>query len=209
MNNYKKIFQELEKHHQNTMLEQFSHYTAFQRLVMVLLSARSKDSTLIPIMQDFFKRYPEPKDVIKLSQKQLEKEFYKIGFYHNKAKNVKELSKIVIEKYHNKIPQTLEELTSLPGVGRKTANCVLAYVFKKPAICVDIHVHRISNRIGFFITKEPQETEKALTKIVEQKDWCKINSLLVDHGQRICLPRNPKCELCSITKFCEYYKKSK
>ena len=117
---------------------------------------------------------------------------------------MKKLSKILINDHENKVPSTFEELTKLPGVGRKTANCVLAYTFGKPAIAVDIHVHRISNRLGWVSTKTPEETEEGLKKIIAKKDWIKVNELFVDHGQRICLPINPRCNGCPILKHCKY-----
>ncbi len=205
--NIKKTFSILEKEHQPTMLEELSDYTPYQKLVMTLLSARTKDSTTIPIVKKFFAKYPQVENVVKISQKELEKWFYKIGFFRVKAKNVKKLSEIVIDKYKGKVPDTIEELTSLPGVGRKTANCMLCYAFGKPAIAVDIHVHRISNRLGWIETKNPEESEIALEKIVPKEMWIKVNSLLVGHGQTICSPINPKCKLCPILKLCNYKKK--
>jgi len=200
------IFSKLEQHHQPTMLEELSDYTPFQLLIATLLSARSKDSTVIPIVKDLFKKYPTPKHFMSLNQSELEQHIYKIGFYKNKAKNVIALSKILIEKYNSQVPNTLEQLTSLPGVGRKTANCILAYVFKQPAIAVDIHVHRISNRLGLTNTKTPEQTETKLQQLIPKDQWININRLFVSHGQTICKPINPLCQQCSITKYCSFYK---
>src|SRR3989344_1909412 len=152
----KKVFSLLEKDHPLTMLEELGHYTPFQMLVMTLLSSRTKDSTTIPIVKKLFAKYPQPEDLVEIDLKELEQELYGIGFYRIKAKNVQKLSSIIIEKYSKKVPDSFEELASLPGVGRKTANCVLAYTFKKPAIAVDIHVHRISNRLGWVKTTIPE-----------------------------------------------------
>ncbi len=198
----------LEKSHQKTMLEQFSRYTPFQLLVMTLLSARAKDSTTIPVVRELFRQYPEPKDFVNMPQEELEKRIYRIGFYRAKARHIKELSRILIEQYHSIVPDTLEELTSLPGVGRKTANCMLAYVFGKPAIAVDVHVHRIANRLGWVHTKTPEETEHALQKIVSRKEWRNINRLLVGHGQTICLSRTPRCSFCPVQEYCSYARSS-
>ena len=200
------IFSHLKQTHQPTMLEELSHFSPFQLLIATLLSARTKDSTVIPIVKELFKEYPEPKDFIKLEQKELEKKIYKIGFFRAKAKNIKALSQILITKFNNKVPDTLEELTSLPGVGRKTANCILSYVFHQPAIAVDIHVHRISNRLGWVKTTKPEETEQVLQKIIPKNQWTEVNRLFVSHGQTICSPINPKCHLCPIVKYCEYGK---
>jgi endonuclease III len=203
----RKILQLLRKQHGTTMLESFrSRYTPFQILISTVLSARTKDTTTIPIARNLFKKYKTPEDFIKMPAKTLEKLIYRIGFYKTKAKHIKELSKILKEKYKNKVPQDMENLLTLPGVGRKTANCVLVYAFRKPAIPVDIHVHRLSNRIGLVKTKTPEKTEQALLKTIPKRNWIEINELLVNHGQTICFPRNPNCEACPIKKYCNYYK---
>ncbi len=202
----KKVFSLLEQGHPSTMLEELGHYTPFQMLVMTLLSSRTKDSTTIPIVKKLFAKYPAPKDFIKIELKELERSLYSIGFYKVKARHIKELSRILVEKYNNIVPDTFEGLTSLPGVGRKTANCVLAYTFKKPAIAVDIHVHRISNRLGWVKTETPEETEEELKRLVPKDLWIEVNRLLVGHGQTICVPSNPKCDICPVRKYCEYGK---
>lgn len=200
------VFSILGQHRQPTMLEQLEGYTPFQLLIATLLSSRTKDITTIPIVKRLFENYPAPSDLAEAKAADLEKSIYGIGFYRVKARQLKKLSAIILEKYGGEIPQIFEELTSLPGVGRKTANCILSYAFHKPAIAVDTHVHRIANRIGWIQTKAPEETEEALQKIVPTALWGNVNKLLVDHGQRICLPRNPHCENCPILKYCEYGK---
>ncbi len=200
----KTVFSLLEKDHPLTMLEELGHYTPFQMLVMTLLSSRTKDLTTIPIVKRLFAKYPKPEDFVRIKATELEKWLYGVGFYKVKARNVQKLSKIILEKYRGKVPDTFEELTALPGVGRKTANCVLAYTFKKPAIAVDTHVHRVSNRLGWVKTKTPEETEEALKKIVPGDLWIEVNRLFVGHGQTICVPINPKCNICQIRKYCEY-----
>lgn len=198
------VFRILEHTHQLTMLEQFSSYTPFQLLVMTLLSSRTRDATTIPMMPGLFRKYPTPGEFLEVPLATLKKDLYGIGFYRVKAENIKKLSQMVLEKYHGKIPDSFEELTSLPGVGRKTANCILNYAFKKPAIAVDVHVHRIANRLGWVKTKTPEETEFALQKLLLPEQWGKVNMLFVDHGQRICLPWNPKCGVCPMVKWCEF-----
>ncbi len=197
----KRVFSILNKHHQPTMLEMFKDYTPFQMVVMTLLSSRTKDTTTIPLVKKLFKKFPRPQDFVATPLADLEKELYGIGFYKVKAKHVKELSKIVLKK---DVPDTFEELIKLPGVGRKTANCVLAYTFNKPAIAVDIHVHRIANRLGWVKSETTEETEELLKKKVPKANWIDVNKLLVDHGQRVCLPRKPKCPECPIIKYCVY-----
>ena len=198
----RKVFSLLEKDHPLTMLEELGHYTPFQMVVMTLLSSRTRDSTTIPIVKRLFKRYSLPEDFLKLDLTKLEKELFGIGFYKVKARHVQQLSRIIVEKYKGKVPDTFEELTSLPGVGRKTANCVLAYTFKKPAIAVDIHVHRVSNRLGWVKTKMPEETEEALKILLPKAMWIDVNRLLVGHGQTVCLPVKPRCSICPVRQYC-------
>ena len=204
----KTIFSLLEKTHPLTMLEQLGHYTLFQMLVMTMLSARTRDSTTIPIIIGMFSKYPTPQDFLNLPLNKLERELYGLGFYRVKARKVKELSKMLLEKFAGKVPETVEELTSLPGVGRKTANCVLAYTFHQPAIAVDIHVHRISNRLGWIRTKTPEETEQQLQKLVPKELWIDVNRLFVGHGQTICKPQRPLCGICPVLAYCQFGKKN-
>lgn len=199
----------LEQSHGLTMLEQLKDYTPFQLLIATLLSSRTKDSTTIPIVKKMFKEYPNPEDFVNIKTEKLEKMLYGIGFYKTKTKHVKELAKIVIEKFDGKIPENFEELTSLPGVGRKTANCILNYAFHVPAIAVDTHVHRIvnKNRLAWIKTNSPEETEEALKNIVPKERWNDINKLLVDYGQRVCFPIKPNCNECVIRKYCKFINK--
>ncbi len=199
-----KVFSILEHSHQLTMLEQLASYSVFQQLVATLLSSRTKDTTTIPLVKKLFMKYRAPQDFISARISVLEKELYGIGFYRVKARNIQMLSRIIIDKFQNKVPNTLEELTSLPGVGRKTANCMLNYAFHKPAVAADTHVHRLSNRMGWVNTNTPEETEQKLMKVLPQELWSKVNELLVDHGQRVCFPRKPNCEGCEIREYCRY-----
>ncbi len=207
MSNYQKVFSILEKDHKETMLEQFSHYSKFQMLIATMLSARTKDTTTIPIVIRMFKKWKTPKDFIDVPISSLEKELYGIGFYKVKSKNIKKLSKQIIDEFNSRVPDTLEGMTSLPGVGRKTANCMLNYAFGKDAVAVDIHVFRISNRLGWVKTSSPEETEQELMRILPKKLWNKVNMLLVDHGQNVCFPIKPNCKECKISKHCEFGKK--
>jgi endonuclease-3 len=202
--NFQPVFAILEEEHRLTMLEQLSSYNVFQQLIATLLSARTKDTTTIPIVKELFKEYKTPQDFLKISLFELEQKLYGIGFYKVKSKNIKKLSKIILDRFGGRVPDTLEQLISLPGVGRKTANCLLNYAFSKPAIAVDVHVHRISNRLGWVHTRTPEETEIMLQKIIPKEYWSKINMLFVGHGQRVCLPIKPKCAGCNIKKFCRY-----
>ena len=203
-----KILDILKKTHDKTMLEKYHDKSPFQLLIMTLLSARTKDATVIPIALKLFEDYPGPTELSEISVSLLEKKLYGVGFYRVKSKAVIKLSGILLDKYDGEVPKTLSKLVSLPGVGLKTANCVLAYAFGIPAIAVDIHVHRITNsgRIAWVNTKTPEETEAELKKIVPKSRWIDVNKLIVDHGQRICLPLRPKCELCSVVKDCNFGK---
>ena len=189
-----------------TMLEEYKHLSPFKLLIMTLLSARTKDKTVIPIALKMFKTYPNPEDYLDLTELEIQNLIYGIGFHRTKAKHIKQLCQILITKHQSQVPNTMEELLNLPGVGRKTASCILSYVYNIPAIAVDTHVHRICNkeRLNWIKSKDPQESELQLKAIVPKERWNQINSLIVDHGQRICHPRGPDCHKCTITKFCEY-----
>lgn len=172
-------------------------------LIACILSLRTNDLTTYPATLRMLEIGREPKDFAYCDVEKLEKAIYPVGFYKNKARQIVELSKIIVEKLDNKVPDTIEELIKFNGVGRKTANLVLAKGFGIPAICVDVHVHRICNRLGYVHTKTPEETEFALREKLPQKYWLDINTLLVTHGQNICKPIKPKCDECPINKYCE------
>jgi len=177
----------------------------FSILIGTILSARTKDETTTKAVKMLFSKYKTPKDLANAKVKDIEKIIRSIGFYHVKSKRIIEVSKIIDSKYNGIVPDSLDELIQLPGVGRKTANCVLVYAFDKPAIPVDIHVHRISNRLGLVNTKSPEETELELMKKIPKKYWIKINDTFVMYGQNICKPINPMCNVCKIKKNCKYY----
>lgn len=171
-------------------------------LIACILSLRTNDKTTYPATLRMLELGKTPKDFANCDVKELEKAIYPVGFYSNKAKQIVELSKILVEKYNSKVPDSIEELCKFNGVGRKTANLTLSLGFNKPAICVDVHVHRIFNRIGYVNTKNPDETEFKLREILPEKYWIDINTLLVTHGQNICKPQKPMCDKCPIEKFC-------
>jgi endonuclease III len=180
----------------------------FKILIGTILSARTRDEITTKVIKSLFTEFKKPNELSKANLKELKKVIQKIGFYNVKAARIKEVSQILVEKYNGKVPSKLGDLLALPGVGRKTANCVLVYGFKKPAIPVDIHVHRISNRIGIANTKKPEETEIVLKKSIERKYWTQVNETFVTFGQNICLPKNPLCNVCHLTKVCKYYEKN-
>jgi endonuclease-3 len=179
---------------------------SFQVLIYTILSQRTRDANTDVAARQLFSRYKNPQQISDAPVSSIERLIRPSGFYKVKAKRLKEVSRKLLADYRGKVPRDFEELLALPGVGRKTANCVLVYGFGIPAIPVDTHVHRISNRLGIVKTKTPEQTEKALAEFLPRKYWGNINSLLVQHGQTICLPRNPKCDICSIKRYCSYYK---
>ena len=172
-------------------------------LIGCILSLRTNDRTTYPATLRMLELAKTPQEMMKVDEDVLAKAIYPVGFYANKAKQIIELSKIIVEKMNGQVPETIEELIKFNGVGRKTANLVLAKGFCVPAICVDVHVHRIFNRLGLIQTKTPEETEFSLREKLPEKYWLDINTLLVTHGQNVCKPINPKCELCPISQFCE------
>lgn len=178
----------------------------YKILIGTILSARTRDETTTNVIKMLFSKFKNPEELSRANLKEIKELIQKIGFYNVKAARIKEVSKILVEKYNSKVPPNLEDLLSFPGVGRKTANCVLVYGFRKPAIPVDVHVHRISNRIGIVKTKKPEETEIVLQKSIDRKHWIAVNETFVVFGQNICLPIKPKCNVCRLTKLCKYYK---
>ena len=184
-----------------TLVAQHTH-DPFKVLVCALLSTRTRDETTAKVCKRFFEMIKKPEDLLEVPLNELEKLIYPVGFYRNKAKQLKELAKILVENYGGKVPDSREELLKLPGVGRKVANLVLADGYGTPAICVDTHVHRITNRWCLVKTETPEQTERELMKVLPKEYWIVINRLLVAFGQRICTPQKPKCDICPIEKFC-------
>lgn len=173
-------------------------------LIACILSLRTNDKTTYPATLRMLELAKTPQEMMNISEGDLANAIYPVGFYKNKAKQIIELSKTIVEKLNGKVPDTIENLIKFNGVGRKTANLVLAKGFGIPAICVDVHVHRIFNRIGYVITKTPDETEFALREKLPQKYWLDINTLMVTHGQNVCKPTKPKCDECPIREYCEF-----
>jgi endonuclease-3 len=180
------------------------HENPFRVLVSTVLSQRTRDSNTSQASKKLFSKYSTPAELAEASIDEIELLIRKSGFYRVKARYIKQISEQIVEKFDGRTPNEIGDLVSLPGVGRKTANCVLVYGFNRPAIPVDVHVHRISNRLGVVSTETPDKTELALQKFLPKKYWVEINHLLVRHGQRTCLPRNPKCGECLLRRNCDY-----
>jgi endonuclease III len=175
----------------------------FKALVFTMLSARTRDLSTLEATKRLFKVASTPGQIGKMDLRKLERIIYGVGFYRAKARNLRALCGKLISEYGGKVPANLEGLTSLPGVGRKTANVMLGQIFEKDAIAVDVHVHRISNRLGWVKTKKPEETEVALMGSVPKKLWRRCNLAIVSFGQTLCFPRNPKCLECPVRKCCK------
>ena len=176
--------------------------TPFEILVSTILSLRTKDEVTGKACTRLFSVARTPLEILETDEAQLRQLIYPVGFYPTKAKRLREISRILIDQYHSEVPDTLEELLKFPGVGRKTANLVLVEGFHKLAICVDTHVHRISNRIGYTNTPNPDKTEFALRKKLPERYWVKYNELLVAFGQTICRPISPFCSKCPVAAMC-------
>ena len=181
----------------------------FSILIGTILSARTRDENTTKVMKNLLSHYKSPKALSSAKVKEIEKIIKPIGFYHVKAKRIIKVASIINSQYGGNVPDDFEKLVELPGVGRKTANCVLVYAFDKPAIPVDTHVHRISNRLGLVRTKAPEDTEKELMKKIPKKYWLEINDTFVMYGQNICKPISPMCNVCKIKRKCNYYKSKK
>lgn len=172
-------------------------------LIGCILSLRTNDKTTYPATLRMLELAKTPKDMAKVEVKKLETAIYPVGFYSNKARQIIELSKIIANEMDGRVPDTIEDLCKFNGVGRKTANLVLAKGFGTPAICVDVHVHRIFNRLGLIKTNTPEKTEFALRENLPVKYWLDINTLLVTHGQNVCKPTKPMCNNCPISEYCQ------
>lgn len=177
----------------------------FKILIGTILSARSRDENTTKVVNRLFARFKTPQDLAAADIAEIKEIIHSIGFYNVKAERIKQVSQVLVSKFAGQVPSDIEQLLELPGVGRKTANCVLVYAFDKPAIPVDVHVHRISNRLGLVSTKMPEQTELELSRLVDRRLWTKVNDTFVMYGQNICLPVKPNCKVCDLKKMCRYY----
>jgi endonuclease-3 len=186
-----------------TRISRSDEGSPFLVLVSTLLSLRTKDETTDMAMEKLVGKVKTPEDLLGLPIGELEKIIYPVGFYRNKARTLHNVSRIIIDKYGGKVPDKIDELLTIKGVGRKTANLVVTEAYGKPGICVDTHVHRISNRLGALDTKNPHQTEEVLRKILPKKYWILYNTLLVAFGRKTCQPVSPRCSQCPITDLCQ------
>ncbi len=181
----------------------------FRVLISTIISQRTKDEQTYGASERLLKAYPTPEAILEAGEEKVAEMIRNTGFYRQKARRIVKTCKMLIEKYGGKVPSTMDELLTLPGVGRKTAGCVLAYGFGKDALPVDTHVHRIANRLGFVSTKKPEETEMELKKLIPKELWRKVNLTLVRFGQQVCRPLKPRCGQCPVRDVCNWWRENK
>lgn len=204
-----KVFQLIKKEmkkYRNVLDEKWKKIerNPFTVLISCLLSLRTKDEVTAEASIRLLTKYKSPQDLANAPLEEVEKLIYPVGFYHVKAKRIKEISKYIVENFDGKVPDKFEDLLKIKGVGRKTAGIVMAYGFDKDGyLAIDTHCHRIPNRLGWIKTKTPEETERELKRVVPRKYWKELNHLLVRFGQTICLPVSPKCSICPLNKYCK------
>jgi len=174
----------------------------FELLIATMLSAQATDKKVNQVTDKLFQHYKTPEDFCALTQKELENLIKEIGLYHNKAKNILATCRILVDKYDGKVPATMEDLTELPGVGRKTANVVLSNAFNIPALAVDTHVARVSNRLGLASGSNPDLIEEQLKRVIPSSQWIQAHHWLIWHGRRLCAARSPKCPECPLNHLC-------
>ncbi len=180
--------------------------TPFHLLVATILSAQCTDQRVNQVTARLFRSYPKPEDLLRLGEDGLEEEIRECGLFRNKAKNILATCRVLIDRYGGEVPATLEELNSLPGVGRKTANVVGSNAFSIPTIAVDTHVLRVSNRLGLAESDNVDKVEAQLREKIPREQWIKAHHWLIWHGRRICQARHPKCEICPLNTHCSYFK---
>ncbi len=204
--NIEKIMQVLKERYQDktsALMDVSTRKDPFLTLISCLLSLRTKDEVTAKASERLFALAKTPEEMLNLKKEEIEAAIYPVGFYKRKAEQILGICRVLVEKYDSRVPDEIDELLKLRGVGRKTANIVITMGYNKPGIAVDTHVHRISNRLGLVSTKSPNHTEFALRKTLPKRYWIVFNNLLVMHGKTICTPISPKCSICPITEYCK------
>ena len=197
---YALVMEALERMHGITMLERRS--SPYDVLIATILSQRTRDETTERVFQEVRARWPSPSDLALADENEVDSVIHSIGFHRQKARGIIGAARALLDDHGGEVPSSMDDLLGLPMVGRKTANCVLVYGFGEPAIPVDTHVHRISNRLGWVNTRNPEATEQALERVLPRDLWLPINRLMVRHGKRVCLPRRPRCSDCQVGPHC-------
>ncbi len=177
----------------------------YELLVAVILSAQCTDERVNKVTAELFREHDTPEKMLRLSQEALEKYIYSCGFYHNKAAHILSASRDILEKFGGEVPSTLEELRTLAGVGRKTANVVYAVAFGGDAIAVDTHVFRVSNRLGLATGSTPEKVEEGLCKVIPKEKWSRAHHWLIYHGRRVCHSQRPDCAHCALAPYCRFF----
>jgi endonuclease III len=183
--------------------------TPFELLVATILSSQCTDKRVNAVSAVLFSKFNTPEAFAALPQEVLEREIFTCGFYHNKAKNIIAASRAIVERFGGNVPESVEELTTLPGVGRKTANVVCSVAFKTPALAVDTHVFRVAHRLGLSDGATPEKVEADLTSLFEKSDWYALHHTMIFHGRYTCKSQRPECVGCGLEKYCNYYKGEK
>ena len=200
------IISRLEQMHPNAHCE-LNHSSNFELLVAVILSAQCTDKRVNEVTKEVFKEYNTPQQYATMPIEKLEMLIKPCGFYHNKARNIQKCAQQLMDEYNGEVPSTIEQLMTLSGVGRKTANVVYSVAFNGQAIAVDTHLKRLANRIGFIKNNNPLKVEERLMEIIPKEKWSRVHHLLIFHGRYICTARSPKCENCTIKEYCDYYRR--
>jgi endonuclease-3 len=197
-----KVLKKLAAHQGKTMLARLGRGRPFQTLVATVLSARVRDEVTEQVLPEVLRRWPDARSLARARPAELEVVIKKIGLYRIKSRRLIAISKMLVEKHDGRVPSDFDRLVSLPGVGRKTAGCVVVYAFGGRALPVDTHVHRLSNRLGWVKTLVPEQTEKELKKLLPRRWWSQVNDLLVQHGKTVCQPLKPRCPFCPVAGLC-------
>ncbi len=204
--NIKRVMEILERYFhysRRTTLNRMRKADPFKILISCLISLRTKDENTEKVVKKLFKVVKKPEDIANMPISKLEKLIYSSGFYKKKARILKHVSKVIVEKYKGKVPSSKEELLKIKGIGQKTANIVLSFAFNKDVLPIDTHCHRIPNRLGWIKTKTPEQTEKELEKILPKKYWREFNAIFVLFGKKICKPTFPLCSKCPVRDYCK------
>lgn len=202
--NINRILDILSEEYPDAITTSLNHKNAFQLLIATILAAQSTDKMVNKVTKNLFKKYKTPEDFASANLEELQQDIKSTGFYKNKAKSIINCCKDIVEKFSNKVPDNIEDLTSLSGVGRKTANVVLGNIFGKQAIIVDTHMKRISNRLGLTTNSDPTKIELDLMKIIPKNRWTDFSHKIVALGRTICLAKKPKCPICRLLTYCKY-----
>ncbi|HCD46104.1 MAG TPA: endonuclease III [Lachnoclostridium sp.] len=197
-----KVLEALDQEYGISYVCYLNHENPWQLLIAVILSAQCTDARVNMVTPDLFRKYDSPKKFAQADLKELEKDIHSLGFYHMKAKNIISCCQDLVEKFGGEVPRTIEELTSLAGVGRKTANVILGNVYHEPSIVVDTHVKRISRKLGFAKEEDPEKIEYELMKVLPKEHWILWNIQIITLGRSICVARNPKCGQCFLQELC-------